>query len=342
MTGLMKAPSQAKHRRQLSDRFSRPPLERMIRLHDLLQARAFPNCRTLARELEVSPKTIQRDIDFMRDRLSLPIEYDQLQFGFYYTEPVANFPNMEVSQGEIMALFVARKALEQYRGTSFERSLRTAFQKISDGLRDKIEFQWGDLDSAISFRGLGTSAADIDLFESVSKGVIQSREIQFEYKKPKSAGYEPRRVHPYHLGCISDQWYLFGFDLARGQIRTFVLQRMRGVRRTTTRFHRPADFSINKHLSESFGVFSGHGHYAVRIRFDALAGQLVSERQWHGSQKIKHLPGGGVEMRLELGSLEEVERWILSWGKRARVLEPPELVERIRATLRLLDEAYSD
>ena len=87
-------------------------------------------------------------------------------------------------------------------------------------------------------------------------------------------------------------------------------------------------------------MFSGHGNYAVRIRFDALAGQLVSERQWHGSQKIKALPGGGIEMRMELGSLEEVERWILSWGKRARVLEPPELVERMRATLRVLEAAY--
>ena len=336
----MKEPAQGQPSHQLSGRFSRPPLERMLRLHDRLIAGSYPNCRKLSRELEVSPKTIQRDIDFMRDRLGLPIEYDQLQFGFYYTEPVANFPNIEVSQGEIMALFVARKALEQYRGTSFERSLRTAFQKISDGLRDRVDFQWGDLDSAISFRGLGTSAADIDLFETVSKAVIGSREIEFGYKKAKSADYELRRVRPYHLGCVSDQWYLFGFDLARGQIRTFVLQRMRAVRRTTARFHRPADFSINKHLSESFGVFSGHGHYAVRIRFDALAGQLVSERQWHGSQKIKHLPAGGVEMRLQLGSLEEVDRWILSWGKRAHVLEPPELIERIRATLRLLNDAY--
>lgn len=337
----MTQPSHGRPRSQISGRFSRPPLERMLRLHDRLKAGVFPNCRKLARELEVSAKTIQRDIDFMRDRLGLPIEYDQLQFGFYYTEPVANFPNIEVSQGEIMALFVARKALEQYRGTSFERSLRTAFQKISDGLRDKVDFQWGDVDSAISFRGLGTSAADIKLFENVSKAVIESREIEFEYKKAKSADFEVRRVRPYHLGCVSDQWYLFGFDLARGQMRTFVLPRMRTVRRTATRFHRPADFSINKHLSESFGVFSGQGHYAVRIRFDALAGQLVSERQWHGSQKIKTLPSGGVEMRLELGSLEEVERWILSWGKRAQVLEPPELVERIRATLRLLIEAYS-
>jgi len=332
--------TQVRAGKQLAGRFSRPPLERMVRLHDRLKAGAFPNCRKLALELEVSAKTIQRDIDFMRDRLGLPIEYDQNQFGFYYTEPVASFPNIEVSQGEIMALFVARKALEQYRGTSFERSLRTAFEKISDSLRDKVDFQWGDVDSVISFRGLGSSASDIDLFENVSKAVIESREIEFEYKKPKSADYEVRRVRPYHLGCVSEMWYLFGFDLGREQMRTFVLQRMRGARRTGVRFHRPADFSITKHLSDSFGVFSAQGRYAVRIRFDALAGQLVSERQWHGSQKIKRLPSGEVEMRLELGSLEEVERWILSWGKRAQVLEPKELIERIRATLRLLNETY--
>jgi len=336
----MKEMSQGFQGRQLSGQFSRPPLERMLRLHDRLKAGAFPNCRKLAGELEVSAKTIQRDIDFMRDRLGLPIEYDQLQFGFYYTEPVANFPNIEVSQGEIMALFVARKALEQYRGTSFERSLRTAFQKISDGLREKVDFQWGDIDSAISFRGPGRSASDIDLFEAVSKAVVESREIEFEYKKARSQSHESRRVRPYHLACIADQWYLFAYDLARQSIRTFVLLRMRAVRRLAARFQRPAEFSINKHLSESFGVFSGHGHYSVCIHFDTLAGQLVSERQWHASQKIKPLPAGGIEMRLELGSLEEVERWILSWGKRARVLEPPELIARIRATLNVLNDAY--
>src|SRR5438067_6024161 len=130
---------------------SRPPLERMMRLHEKLKAGKFPNCRKLAEELEVSSKTIQRDIEFMRDRLNLPIEYDQLHFGFAYTEPVTSFPSIEVSEGEVVALFVAQKAMEQYRGTPFEKSLRTAFEKISGGLNDKIGFHWGEVDSSISF-----------------------------------------------------------------------------------------------------------------------------------------------------------------------------------------------
>lgn len=321
-------------------RFSRPPIERMLRLHERIKAASFPNCRKLAVEFEVSPKTIQRDVDFMRDRLGLPIEYDQLRFGFYYTEPVAHFPSIEVSEGEIIAMFVARKALEQYRGTSFDAPLRSAFQKITEGLRDKVDFQWSGAESAISFHGIGASAADIDLFEGVSKAVLKSREIEFGYKKAKSSSYEARRVQPYHLGCFSDQWYLFGFDLDRGQMRTFALPRMRALRSTAVRFKRPPDFSIARHLGESFGVFSGSGHYHVRIRFDVLAGQLVSERRWHGSQKIKRLPAGEVEMSMELNSLQQVENWILGWGKRAEALGPPELVERIRATLSKLAGVY--
>src|SRR5213082_407881 len=125
--------------------FSRPALEGMMRMHQRLKAGRYPNCRKLADELEVSAKTVQRDIDFMRYRLGLPIEYDQLHFGSYYTEPVSSFPNVEISEGELVALYIGQKALAQYKGTSFETPLSTAFRKISDGLRDTISVTWSDL-----------------------------------------------------------------------------------------------------------------------------------------------------------------------------------------------------
>lgn len=302
----------------------------MMRLHERLKAGAFPNCRKLAEELEVSTKTIQRDIDFMRDRLNLPIEYDQLHFGFVYTQPVTSFPSIEVSEGEVIALFVAQKALEQYRGTSFEKPLRTAFEKITEGLQDRIGFQWGDVESVISFRGLGTSVADLEMFETVSRAVLESHELAFEYKKLRSPQHEERRIQPYHLGCVENQWYVFGFDLARQQLRTFALPRMRKVRDTRAGFRRPADFSITKHLSESFGVFTGKARHRVRIKFDAFAARLVSERQWHPSQKLKQLKDGEIEWTVTLGGLEEIERWVLSWGSHASVVEPPELKRLVR------------
>ena len=329
------------NKRTPSRQFSRPPLERMMRVHQRLLAGKYPNCRTLSLELEVSNKTIQRDVDFMRDRLGLPIIYDQGHCGFYYTEVVTHFPSIDVSEGEIVALFVAQKALEQYRGTSFEKPLRTAFEKITEGLQERIGLGLGDVELAISFRGLGGSVSDLQLFDVVSRAVMGSKELEFEYKKLGSLEYKKRLVQPYHLGSVENQWYLFAFDLDRDDFRTFALPRMLGVKNTRKRFRRRPDFSIGKYLGDSFGVFKGTSRYVVRIHFDAFASSLVSERQWHSSQKLQVLADGETELSMTLGSLEEIERWILSWGVHARVLEPEELRERLCRSARAILGANS-
>lgn len=321
-------------------KFSRPPLQRMVRIHAALQGGDFPNCSKLGRVLEVSTKTVQRDIEFMRDRLELPIEYDQKQFGYHYTQPVTHFPGIEVSEGEIVALFVAQKALLQYQGTVYEKPLQAAFRKLTDGLDDKITFAWSDLDSAVSFRNIGQSVSDLALFETVSKAVLRSEELEFAYKKLKSDKYEERRVQPYHLGCVEQQWYLFALDLGRKQMRTLALPRMKKARLTKKEFQRPADFSIAEHLSGSFGVFSGREKQRVVIEFDEFAARLVSERQWHDSQVIEELPASGLRLTLELGSLEEIERWVLSWGAHAEVLEPPALRESLTTAASALLKQY--
>jgi predicted DNA-binding transcriptional regulator YafY len=321
---------------------SRPPLERMMRMHERIRSGRYPNCRKLAQELEVSSKTVQRDIDFMRYRLGLPIEYDQLQFGFYYTEPVANFPNIEISEGELIALYIGQKAVAQYKGTSFEAPLSTAFRKITDGLRDTISMTWSDLDSAVSFRSAGRSNADIHLFEELSLAVFKQLEVRFDYKKPDAARYEQRYAQPYHLGCVENLWYLFAFDVDRQQLRTFALPRIRNLRTSKTKFHRPLDFSIGRLLGESFGVFAkpSKTKYNVRVQFDSFAAARIEERQWHPSQKARHVRDGSIELSLTLGNLEEVERWILSWGTHAQVLGPAELRDRIAKTASALNATY--
>ena len=311
-----------------------------MRIHGQLKAGDFPNCRKIADDLEVSSKTIQRDIDFMRDRLGLPIEYDPLRFGFYYTEEVASFPSIEVSEGEVAALFVAQKALAQYKGTPFERPLRSAFRKIADSLKDRVSFSWSDLEEAISFHSAGASVAHLELFEKVSQAVLRSVELEFEYRKLNSKGYEPRRVRPLHIASLENQWYVFAEDLERKDLRTFALPRMRGVRLTNTSFRRPANFSISKVLSGSFGVFEGGKKHRIKLQFDAFAARLVSERTWHESQKFREVKDGSATLELELGSLEEIQRWILSWGSHVRVLAPDELRERVRKEAEAVAQSY--
>ena len=327
--------------RRTPQQVSRPPLHRMMRMHAELQSGRFPNCSTMAAKLEVSTKTVQRDLDFMRDQMGLPIEYSALHYGFHYTEQVTGLPSVEVSEGEVVALFVAQKALGLYQGTTFERQVAAAFRKLSGALQEKISFSWTELDEGISFRSVGTTEPELEAFQEVSRAVLRMQELVFEYRKIRGAGYETRRLRPYHLGCVKNQWYAIGHDVDREQMRTFALPRMRRVKMISMRFERPAGFSIQSHLRSSFGVIGGGGKtFAVRLRFDAFAGRMIMERQWHGSQRLKELPGGEVELSVELGSIEEIKRWCLSWGAHVRVLAPPELVASVGKTAAAVAKFY--
>src|SRR5438270_780146 len=94
---------------------SRPPLERMLKIHDALTGRSRVNATHLMAQLEVSRKTVVRDLAFMRERLELPIEFDASEQAYRYTRPVDAFPTVHVTEGELLALLVAQRALEQYR-----------------------------------------------------------------------------------------------------------------------------------------------------------------------------------------------------------------------------------
>jgi proteasome accessory factor B len=305
----------------------------------------------LAKEWEKNARTIQRDMDYMRDFLGLPLAYHENKYGFYFTEPVSRFPMIPISERELVSVFVAQKALRQYHGTPFERPLKAAFEKLSGSLKGEISVAWADLDSAISFRGIEANPSDAEVFQQLSGAVRTRNEIEFEYKKlAEEQGSrsqkgeslaELRRVRPYHLGCVANQWYLFGYDLARKDMRKFVPGRMSHLRVLPERFERPRDFSVDKILKGSFGVYSG-GREMIRMRiwFDAWAGQLVRERKWHQSQEIRELRKGEVELTLELSSFVEIVPWILGWGDHARALAPKGLVEEVKKVVKELGRMY--
>ena len=103
----------------------------------------------------------------------------------------------------------------------------------------------------------------------------------------------------------------------------------------------PKKFSLEKRLRDSFGVHSGQEEYDVLIRFTDSVADYIREKRWHPSQKNRELKDGGVELRMKLSSLIEVQRWILGWGGNAIPINPPQLVQGVREsaerTLRSLD-----
>jgi predicted DNA-binding transcriptional regulator YafY len=314
----------------------------MLRIHQALHSGSYPNATTLAHELEVSAKSIHRDLEFMRDRLELPIQYDGSRFGYFYTEKVKSFPTLQITEGEILALVVAEKALRQYRGTSFEQPLLSALRKMEQSLPDTISLSLNDIAQTISFRTSAEPILDLEVFDALAKATTARRQLELTYRKPGQTRPEQRVVDPYHLANINGEWFLFAFDHLRQDLRTFVPARIKGIRHTGKSFERRRTFSLEKRLRGSFGVQSGQGDFDVVIRFSQRVADYLREKKWHDSQVLRELRSGGVELRLKLSSLAEVGRWVLSWGGDATVVRPAELAQLVRqAAQRVLRSATS-
>lgn len=312
---------------------------RVMEIHKIVRSGRNPNCSTLAREIEVTPKTIQRDVNFMRDQLGLPLEYDQIKHGYHYTQEVHEFPMLHLSRNDLVALFLARHALEPLRGTRLEKMLADSFSKIAEACPGEVSIQWHELDGAFSVKASGVLPADVTLFGDLLDAVMANKEVSFAYHKLTGSKPEHRTVQPYHVGQIEHGWYLLAYDPERKGMRTFALQRITSLQVLKSKFERDGRFNARDHLGGGFGVWSYAGEakrkYEVHIRFEDYAARVVAERMWHSTQAIRKLkPDGSViEFQADLSGLEEITRWVLSWGSKARVLGPQELKKRVKDEL---------
>lgn len=306
----------------------------MLRIHQALQSGRHPNAATLAAELEVCSKSIHRDLEFMCDRLELPLAYNREHKGYHYTQEVANFPTLQITEGELFALLVAEKALQQYRGTPFERPLISAFKKMAAGLPDTVSLNIADWEQTISFRTRAEPILNLEIFDALARAAAQRKQLQLTYRKPGQRDTELRLVDPYHLANINGEWFLFAWCHLRRDIRTFVPARIQEATPTGKTFALPQKFSLEKRLRDSFGVQSGQGRHEVVLHFNELVSDYIREKKWHESQELRELDDGGLELRLKLSSLGEIERWVLGWAGNARVVQPPQLAESIAAAAR--------
>ncbi len=117
---------------------TRPLMRRMQEIDLALRTKKWPTDKTLAVDLQVDPRTVRRDLEFMRYEQNAPIAFDRARRGYYYTEPTYRLPLLQMTQGELLALYFSERLLRQFRGTPFEADLRQAIAKLGEMLPDGV------------------------------------------------------------------------------------------------------------------------------------------------------------------------------------------------------------
>ncbi len=293
----------------------------------------LPNCTSLAEEWETSPKTIQRDIEFLKWDMGAPIEYDRVRHGYYYTEMDFVLPALRIAEGDLFAICLAEKVLRQYENTPLHARLALVFAKIEQCLPEQVTVHPSAVDERFSFIPEAAPRIDPAIWEEAFRALRLGHTLDMTYQRPgQSAAYETR-VDPYHAVGFRGEWYIIGHCHYKKALRMFGISRIRKAKVSGDAFQIPADFDFDKQWRNHFGVMVGSNEVTVRVRFEAAQAPYVRERDWHPEQQFEEGKDGSLTMSFKTRHLFEVTRWVLSWGAAATALEPPELVDAVREEL---------
>jgi predicted DNA-binding transcriptional regulator YafY len=315
---------------------ARPPMRRIMAIDQAMRAGEWPNATTLARSLEVNARTIRRDIQFLRDQLRAPVEFDARHNGYYYAEPTYRLPHFQMSEGELLALYLAERLLRSLEGTPFESDLRGAIEKLGAMLPDGISVRLDERADLLAVLPAARPRYDAEAFRTLTTAVVCRHRLEMVYWTAGRDETTRRTFDPYDLALVEDGWYAVGYCHLRREVRVFAVQRVRSVRPAGETFDRPADFRVEDYMQGSFRAVRGDGDYRVVLRFAPAVAGRIDEKQWHPSQTIEPQPDGGLILTLNLSSLIEIKRWVLSWGAKCEVVEPTELRDAVDAEARMM------
>jgi predicted DNA-binding transcriptional regulator YafY len=255
---------------------------------------------------------------------------------------------IELRRTQAYAMLAARRMFEPMRGSALFEEIDMAVGKLmgiaqrpgrgpnAGGAEARLEERFLYLPYAPKNYAQKTEELD-DLFQAVA----DLRPLTLMYRSLSRPVEEKITIDPYALVLHRDSIYCVGRHRERGEVRTFLLDRMRNTECSTTeRFDLPEDFRIDDYFQGEFGIWRSQQRHRVVIDFDAQAAPYVRMRKVHASQKLSSLPGGGVRLSMIVGDLRPLTSWVLEWGARARAVEPPELLERVTSELRGALEGY--
>ena len=145
-------------------------LKRMTEIHRrLLPPSQLPTSKSLAKAFEVSSKTIQRDIKFMKDIWGVPVHFNKSLGGYEYYEGVIDFPAVKLNEEEIFAFLVTKNSIEKYQGTSVIDPLSRLYEKFIAQMGILASERMKKVQEYVSFRTAGWSTMDYETLEKISE-----------------------------------------------------------------------------------------------------------------------------------------------------------------------------
>ena len=310
---------------------TRAQIERLYGIVAKVQNNEANNLTDLAMAYEVNTRTIQRDIEFLRERLGVPIAFDRKENRYAIEDDFAHIPPLELKETDFLLLSFLQQCLAPYAATEIGGEMNKSFERLF-GLLTGTK-KWKEWAEPILFRSENVprgNPKELKIFHLLQRAITRRKEVSFSYKPLRKAAAR-RSVKPLLLMMHKGRWYLYGVIAGKKEITPFSFDRISEIEITATDFD-PVEYPDPRDLlRHSFGVaISSDPPFDVVLEFESRVAERVRESLWHPEQKLEELPEGRVRLTLPLNTTMELESWIRGWGPYIRVVAPNELAFKIK------------
>lgn len=312
-------------------------------LHALESSRHGTTIPSLASELNVTTRTIRRDLAALQEA-GFPLFDERDEDGgvlWRLDGQVLKGLETGFSLQELCALYLSRNLLEAVAATPFQRDLGLAFTRLEKLLSPRLRTFLDRLPVVLTAKpGPRARVAESsgDIVGRLLEAVLHYRVAVMRYHSVSSGEEKNYVMHPYRLAFAQGGLYLLAYVPAYKDTRTFAIDRIASVSLEKRTFV-PRERVGEEVFANSLGVNTGPAAN-VEIEFESRVAPYVRARVWHASQQLREAAGGTLVLSMNVCHDWALRSWVLSWGPFARVVAPATLAEELRSDLQAATDRY--
>ncbi len=304
-------------------------LLRVLQVLANLSPSKFMKASDLASELEVSARTIIRDVQSLKDAGAPIISTSE----GYKLEETGWVSNLSMSGEEKFVMLAGLQMVIQSKDPSLQRIANRLIEKLVGGT---------NIIGTTPVLAGPTHQEDENLkkVRRLRVAVDMKKWVTFNYNKPHSLEADFKEIRPLAVFFRRHAFYLVGFPKDLDEPRMYRINRIQNLAMMKESF-KSVGFDIQTYLDDAFEFFASGPVEEVVIRFDKSVAPFISELVWHPRQKLIPLPDGGLKFELRVSINQEIVRWILQYGGECEVLSPKILRDMVKEQAVRMSHIYN-
>jgi len=319
--------------------------ERFYRISQLLENRRVVTKEQFLKELEVSLATFKRDLEYMRERMQVPIIWDAQLHGYRFDKETeglkrAELPGLWFNDSEVYALLTMEHLLENMSPGLLTEHIQPLKLRIG-ALLDKSSHSIEDIRDKIRLLPLASRSYKLEEFETLCHALLTEQRVLIRQYSRQRGDYTEREISPQRLVHYRDNWYLDAWCHLRKGVRTFAVDTIRGAKLLNTKTRRVSKTKLDEHFKAGYGIFSGKDTKKARIKFSPERARWVSREDWHPKQESHYDSKGNYILEVPYSNEHELVMDIIKYGPDATVEAPASLKKAVKDRLQAALNNYS-